>query len=262
MSTTNLSVGRWGWRLLPVIIWALVCSVPDGVLAQGAPGRIVKINKQELTGNITWLASQRGYEVAAGSTRTSVSLNQVASIQVAPPAELVRAIQSGDTATLSRIVDSYRMLGPDLDAMRALAEGLRRAGKGQEALDRFKKVMEHRAPETVPAEVSRVYWNILLDAERYDDLRNQLTAAIEKGPRPQVATAQLLRGEMDMRRKQYREALVNGYLRTIVLFANVKAVQPEALLKAALCFDELGESQNAEKMRRKLAQEYPGSPQR
>ena len=32
-----------------------------------------------------------------------------------------------------------------------------------------------------------------------------------------------------------------------------------ALFKAAKCFDELGESQNAEKMRRKLAQDYPDS---
>ena len=62
-----------------------------------------------------------------------------------------------------------------------------------------------------------------------------------------------------MQRKQYKDALVEGYLRTIVLFQDVREVQPEALYQAARCFEELGESGNAEKMRKKLLADYPDS---
>ena len=83
--------------------------------------------------------------------------------------------------------------------------------------------------------------------------------AVEQGDRPTQAAAQVLRGAMDKQRKEYRTALVDGYLRAIVLFQDVREVQPEALAGAATCFEELGESANAEKMRKKLLAEFPDS---
>ena len=52
-------------------------------------------------------------------------------------------------------------------------------------------------------------------------------------------------------------ALIDGYLRTIVLFEQVKDVQPEALYKAVKCFEDLGQAAHADKMRKKLLAEYP-----
>ena len=96
-------------------------------------------------------------------------------------------------------------------------------------------------------------------ADRASELRLQLGKAVEEGNRGVVAVAQVLRGDLDMKKQDFRSALVDGYLRTIVLFADVREMQPEALFKAAKCFEELRESQNAEKMRKKLLSEFPDS---
>ncbi len=233
-----------------------------------APGKIIKApGGQQMVGNISWKGGAKQYEVSTGAgVMTIVPLNQVGSIEVAPPANLAAAVaaaRAGDgsqTAALTQIVDSYLMLGPDLTAMRWLAELQLKRGEGKQALEKFTRVMENRQPGSVPAEVVRSYWGVLLDAGKTSELREQLKSAIEKAPRPQAAAAQMMRGEVDMRDAKYRDALVDGFLRTIVLFGDVKEVQPEALFKAAKCFDELGESQNAEKMRRRLSQDYPDSP--
>ena len=121
------------------------------------------------------------------------------------------------------------------------------------------KVMRDRSRDKLPGELVRVYWDVLLDTEKYSTLRNELKWGIEQGPRPVAAVAQMMRGEIDMRKEQYRDALVDGFLRTIILFGDVASVQPEALYKAARCFEELGESSYAGKMRKKLLADHPGS---
>lgn len=248
------------------LVWALGCLANGW--AQGVPGKITKTSGQTLEGGIAWKSSAKQYEVAMPGGRAVVPFNQVANVTVAVPAGLeqaIKAVRNGATSgpdvdTLARIVDSYLMLEHDLQAMRWLAEAAIRRGEGATALERYTRVMADRSPDKVPADVARTYWTVLLDADRQSLLREQLDAAIKTGPRPQAASALMLRGELDFRRKEYRDALVEGFLRTVVLFSDVKEVQPEALAKSAKCFDELGESQNAEKMRRKLTTEYPDSP--
>ena len=68
-----------------------------------------------------------------------------------------------------------------------------------------------------------------------------------------------MRGDMLMERKQPRDALKDGYLRAVVLYEGVRAVQPEALFKAAKAFEALQQNPNAEKMRTILRTKYPGS---
>jgi len=75
-----------------------------------------------------------------------------------------------------------------------------------------------------------------------------------------AAMAQIKRGDIERKKENLKEALVDGYLRTIVLFKQVKEVQPEALYKAAKCFEELGEHSYAEKMRKTLLEKYPLDP--
>lgn len=232
-------------------------------------GEIERTSGNKMQGAISWKAAGKQYEVRApGAAAVSiVPLNQVASVRVQAPAALkgaVDAVRGGQAnpaalAALEKIVNDYLMLEHDLVAMRWLGDSWLRQGKGKEVAKLFDRVMENRQPGSLDGPTAQVYWMALLEAERDADLRRQLKSAIEEGPRSTAAVAQMLRGEMDMRRGEYRNALVEGFLRTIVLFASERAIQPEALFKAARCFEELGESQNAEKMRKKLMAEYPDS---
>ncbi|MFM7504971.1 MAG: tetratricopeptide repeat protein [Rubrivivax sp.] len=237
-------------------------------VAAQIPGELIKKGTgQRVTGNLSWRSGTKSYDVSGGGIQTTVPLDQVDSVRVAPPAGMeaaIKAVQQGASsgapvATLEKVVDTYLMLDHDLTAMRWLGEAYLRSGNAKEAVRRFDLVMANRTTADLPAPTVRVYWNVLLAADRSSELRLQLGKAVEEGNRGVVAVAQVLRGDLDMKKQDFRSALVDGYLRTVVLFADVREVQPEALFKAAKCFEELRESQNAEKMRKKLLSEFPDS---
>lgn len=266
MRAKNHLIGA-GYRLVGALVILAVALAARPAAAQ-VRGDIVKAGTgQTISGNITWKASMKAYEVSKDGVTTVVPLNQVARLQVPPPPALAasaKAVSQGATQgpavdALAKIVDDYLMLDHDLTAVRWLAEAQLKRGDVKDLSARFSRVMENRNPANVPTETLRAYWNVLLASERYTDLRKDLAWAIQQGPRPLAAVAQVLRGDIDMKRGQYRDALLGGYLRTIVLFKDVKDVQPEALSKAVKCFEELGESNNAERMRKKLLAEYPES---
>ena len=60
-----------------------------------------------------------------------------------------------------------------------------------------------------------------------------------------------------------RKALTDGYLRVVLLYkddAVAARLQPEALYKAARCFEKLGQSSRMETMRSELKRTYASSP--
>ena len=93
-----------------------------------------------------------------------------------------------------------------------------------------------------------------------------LEKAVKTGDAPAMAHACVLRGDMILQvasptGADYKNALVDGYLRVIVLYSREAAnVMPEALYKAAQCFDKLGQSPRAAKFRNQLATDFPDSP--
>ena len=55
------------------------------------------------------------------------------------------------------------------------------------------------------------------------------------------------------------KALRDGYLRVVTLYRNERAAQPEALFKAAKCFEDLGQTQRADHFRSRLKDEFGSS---
>ena len=90
-------------------------------------------------------------------------------------------------------------------------------------------------------------------------LNDLITKAIAEGGREASAAALIMRGDMLMERKETLNALKDGYLRVVILYENVKSVQPEALYKAAKAFDALNQNANAERMRTTLRTKYSQS---
>jgi tetratricopeptide (TPR) repeat protein len=121
-------------------------------------------------------------------------------------------------------------------------------------------VIENNPGAAVVNELAVVYWEALLQTEQYATLDRVLGEAVERGDRALAAAAQVKRGDISRKRGEFEDALVDGYLRTIVFFRQIKQVQPEALYKAAKCFEELGQHSHAEKMRKKLLADFPKDP--
>ena len=93
----------------------------------------------------------------------------------------------------------------------------------------------------------------LISKSDFDQQRANLSQA--------KATVKMRQANVDRAKGDLKKALEDGYLRTAVLFRDVKSAQPEALFKAAECFQQMGQIPYAEKMRKRLLEVYPQSPE-
>jgi tetratricopeptide (TPR) repeat protein len=254
-------------KLLVSIVLCTVCGLTT--YAQ-VDGRItIKGSDKAISGKIRWSPAEKAYEVVRQDTgrSTRVPLRNVKRLRVSRPSGLDAAVKKVRDKSydgphieeLRKIVSVYQMLEHDMRAAAYLAEAQLATGNARQAAATCRKVKENRTTLELSGEFVRVYWRTLLEEQNYTVLQQEIKETIEQGSRPAAAVAQLMRGDIDMRKGMFEKALVDGYLRTVILFDDVSTVQPEALYKASQCFDELGDSINAEKMRKKLLAAYPDS---
>ncbi len=265
-------------RPSPRLLLSLPSLLASLLLLAGAAGAqingtIQTTDGRSIQGQIRWLAAQKKYVIMAvrPGTQTTIEIQlqpeQVAKINVPAPRELapaVQAVRSGANAAaaipvLEKIVRDYVMMQWDEPAARALAEAQLAVGTPEAAIKACEIVIAMKPQAAYMGELAITYWQALLKANRSAKLDGLLKDAIAKGGREASASALIMRGDMLMERKQPRDALKDGYLRVVVLYEGVRAVQPEALFKAAKAFDALQQNPNAEKMRSLLRTKFPGS---
>jgi hypothetical protein len=251
-------------RVAACLIAALA---PAGSALAQVDGKIMTIpDNRVLAGQLKWKASGKMYEIRqASGVIMTMPLDKIGAVKMTkPPAALdglVRSVQSGAAGAavpgLEQIVKDYEMLEYDLVAGRWLAEAYLKTARPDDAIRICDQVSQFRPKSALPLDFVRVYWDALLAARQYPKLEEQLGGVIAEGSRDVAAVAQNKRGDMKMEKKEFKDALVDGYLRTVVLFEDAKAAQPEALYKAAQCFDQLGQATYAERMRKKLLAQFP-----
>ncbi len=256
---------------LPSLLAALLLLA--GAAGAQINGTIQTTDGRSVQGQIRWMAAKKIYIVMTvrPGTQTTIEIQlqpeQVAKIDVPPPRELspaVQAVRSGANVAaaipvLEKIVRDYVMMQWDEPAARALAEAQLAVGTPEAAIKACEIVIAMKPEAAYMGELAVTYWQALLKANRSAKLDGLLKDAIAKGGREASAGALVMRGDMLMERKQPRDALKDGYLRAVVLYEGVRAVQPEALFKAAKAFEALQQNPNAEKMRTILRTKYPGS---
>jgi hypothetical protein len=100
----------------------------------------------------------------------------------------------------------------------------------------------------------------LIDSGRGTEVEKVIQQTIQNGAKEAVAVAYLKRGDLMVGRNNHKDALIDGYLRTILLHESVKEIQPEALYKAVKSLEALKQATYADKWRKKLLAEYPSDP--
>ena len=223
---------------------------------------------QRLEGRVKWQASSKQYVVQPDGSpvQFKLSLNDVAEIKVARPAELnsaIKQLKAGRYAqalpVLEEIMKDYTMLEHDVTAAQYLAHGYLKTKDPRKAVSMCERVLSSNPRAAEDEGFAAIYWEGLLETEQLMKLDKALAKAIKSGSRKMAAVAQIKRGDIARQKGDLDDALVDGYLRTIVFFDGVKSVQPEALYKAARCFEEKGQHPYAEKMRKRLLAGYPQS---
>jgi len=255
----NMLQSRRGGVVLAV--WATLTAV--GVRAENLV-YLAKGGEPIRAKTIEWREGSQEYRVTTlDGTILPLPKAQVERLEIDKPPEFDKAAQmigakQFDAAipVLNELVTKYRMLVWDNRARELLARAHLAKNEPKKAVATLEDMFVSLPKAQAPLEIHTLYWQALLAAGS-PGLRKELDEAVASGSREMAAAAQIMRGDMNRAAGQ-KEAALLDYLRTAILFEQVKSVQPEALFKAAEMLDELRD-RRAEELRKKLLQEYPGS---
>lgn len=249
---------RQGVLPLAVLV-AAVCG------AQAAP-YVITTTGQRIDGSDIRAKSNGEIILTTVQGTRSFYPGQYAKAVADKPAEIDKAAQLTESKQydeaiklLDDVVLRYRFLDWDNQARALLPKVYVRKGDYLSAIGAYDKLFAASPKSKEDSDLQWGYRRTLLDAKQYDKLEKQLAGVISSGSREDAARAQVMRGDAKLAQAQ-TEAAALDYLRTVVLFEGEKAVQPEALFKAADALEKLRDARSKE-MFRKLMDEYPGSPE-
>jgi tetratricopeptide (TPR) repeat protein len=250
-------------------ILAALMIVGTAVSGLGAvTGAILKKDGTRLTnGRIRYVSSARSYEFTAQTgAKARVPKSQVADIWVPQPPALKQALQDVQTGrytqaipVLKKIVTDYDNLKWDLVAGASLAKAYLKTNKPDQAIRLCESIIRKEPRAAGHPVMAPVYWDALLKTGQTDRLSLALSKATAQGDRRIAAIAQVKRGDIMAKKGDHKMALIDGYLRTVLLFRDIPEAQPEALYKAIQAFQKINQHGQADRLRKTLLAEHPES---
>ena len=223
-------------------------------------------------GVIRWQAARKEYQITTANNATLTFPANRVELIIPRPRQLDTAIadlRGGRNAAvitgLGPILNDYLMLMHDEEIASLLIQAHLASNNSTEALKIADRVIGSRPEAAFRGAMTGPYWAALLAANQTEKLRGLLDKAIQTGDIPAMSQALVMRGDMILNKANptsldHRQALVDGYLRVIVLYAkDAKDVLAEALYKAAQSFDKMGQTSRAQIFRNRLHAEFPNS---
>lgn len=222
---------------------------------------------ETLTGDIKWQARDKQYIVSVKKGQTTIDmerkLSDVTGLEIAKPAGFDKAVAQveGGQATaaipvLTKIVSDYRMLQWDKPAGRYLALAYLAAGNADKAYSACQPIINEDKAAAYSGDLAAAYWQALLKLGKNQQLEGLLKKAATSGNRTASAAALVMRGDIIVSTSndapdKLKDALRDGYLRVVLMYQDAECAREraEACMKAAQCFDKLGQSARAEKLR-------------
>ena len=211
-----------------------------------------KGREPELIDSALYRRSSNEYRITRGKVTFPVAR---ADVEYCKPPKPEGFDQIGATDALETIVEKYHRRWWDVQAFRKLMPIYLKNGDHDSAIQLYQK-MKPIVGSSMPPSLSRDYWRALSKAGQDQALQQELDDTIANGTRDASAWAYLMRGDILAAEGRYKKALVDGYFKTIVLFDDVASCRKDALEKAAVALQELGDYRS-EKFRRILQDEFP-----
>ncbi|MBR0066241.1 MAG: hypothetical protein IJQ00_01490 [Kiritimatiellae bacterium] len=239
------------------------------------PGKVTLKTGDVYSGAVRWSARDKAYVVTKGKLETQYKVDDVESVEVEKPAAFAVAaaqVAKGQGAAaipaLRKIVKDYAHLQWDKIAGRYLAEAYVADEKPAEALKVCQGIIDGEPSAAYRGDLAPAYWSALLSLNRQSQLEKALERAEKGDDRFSHGAALIMRGDIAMKAGNgsgdaCKKALIDGYLRVVFLYKDAEIadrLRPEALYKAARCFDTLNHSTRADTMRTELKRAYANSP--
>ena len=242
-----------------LILSLAALAVPELFAIQGT----VSTGAESFSGDVKWHARDKKYVVEKGKITKEFKLADVTELDIAKPAGFDKAVQqveggqgSAAVPVLSKIVSDYRMLKWDKPAGRYLAIAYLAAGNAKKAYDACQPIVSEDKTAAYTGDLASAYWQALLKLGKSEQLEGLLKKAASSGDRPASAAALVMRGDIIVsasndKPEELRRALTDGYLRVVLMYQDAPCAREraEACLKAAQCFEKLGQSARAEQLR-------------
>ncbi len=224
---------------------------------------------ETLSGDIRWQPRSKNYSITFKSKngKTDVSAERpyadVVSLDIPKPAgfdKAVELVEKGQGASaigiLSKIVSEYRMLDWDKRAGRYLVLAYLSAGQAQKAYESCTSIIAEDRSAAYRGDLAAAYWQTLLKLGKNEQLESSLKKAVSSGDRASSAAALVMRGDIILANGKgspdaLKEALREAYLRVALMYNQQECAREcaEAMVKAADCFDKLGQAARAERLR-------------
>ena len=255
-----------------IILGALAAFTAMGAVT----GTIVLENGEKLVGTVSWSKRDQEYQmkVKGASVNRGIKETEISEIVIDKPAALDAAIDQvakGEAAAaipvLQKVVQEYAHLQWDKVAGRYLAEAYVDADKSRDAEGVCDGIIKGEKSAAYRGELAPVYWKVLLKLNQRSKLVKLLEKAEQGNDRYSRGAALIMRGDIVIHDGNEsvdacKKALTDGYLRVVFLYTDEEIagkLQPEALYKAARCFEKLNRNGPANKMRTELKSTYASS---
>ncbi len=219
------------------------------------------------TGDIKWQPRAKTYLLTYKKGKTDLQMEfplaDVVKLDIPKPAGFDKAVgmvEGGQGAAaiapLAKIVADYRMLTWDKQAGRYLALAYISAGQAQKALETCQAIINEDKEAAWSGDLAAAYWQALLKLGKTSQLEGLLKKAASSASRQASAAALNMRGDIIVASGNdspdaLKTALRDGYLRTALMYVDPECSREraEGMLKAAQCFEKLGQVARAERLR-------------
>lgn len=258
-------------RIPLLLLLAAAAASPLPAAVRGA----LNVGQQSYQGMISWINADKAYQVVgANNASMSFQLARVTGMNIPRPAQTLdgarRTLAAGNYQAvvngLLPVFKEYFMLGHDEEIAGLLAQAYTALKNPKEAIKICESITALKPEAAYRGRMTSGYWAALLADNKTAALEKLLDSAIRSGMVEAMAQALVLRGDLLLKRaatptqNDYRAALVDGYLRVVVLYSHTaRDILPEALYKAAVCFEKMGQMPRAQTFREQLRREFPSS---
>ncbi|OGV70027.1 MAG: hypothetical protein A2283_21650 [Lentisphaerae bacterium RIFOXYA12_FULL_48_11] len=254
-------------RSLGLILF--LAFVLTGLKAEAAGGKIQLSDGQVIAAKeIRFKKTTQEYIITMpNGTELPMSKARVKAVEIDKPAQYdqaAAAVTSGAVDQAIPILEEMSaacfMLSPwDARCIDLLGFAYRKKNDNPKAAATYKKFYTSIAnASSITTDMQRRAWDAFIAVGDKTTLSQSVDAAIAKGSRENAAAAHIARADMAKSEKNLQDALLD-YLRVVLVYEQVKTIQPEALYKTAQCLEELRDPR-AEDWRKKLMADYPQDP--
>jgi len=254
-------------RIKPFGIILFLAAVFTCRQAEAVGGRVLTTDGQIIKAtSIRFKKTTQEYILTTDNLERPLAKAKVKKLDIEKPAKFAQAITTLNSGKVDDAIAMFEevytevfMLSPwDAQVLDMLGRiyTTKKIDKAK-AVDTYEKLLRNALPEGITPDIKKRAWAVLIDAGKTEALAKEFENTIATGSRANAAAAYIGRGDLAKRTKNTSDAFID-YMRVVLLFDQVKDLQPEAMYKAMKCLEELKDSRAAE-LRRELAQKYPQS---